>query len=680
MRKIIISIFLLCSLVVYSFGKTPVSIEAENIYRENDGKIIAVGDVVVKYKNETLKADKIIYDQLQKKIYLYGHIRVKTPKYDLTGTEGWIDEKGYYGEFKNVKGVINGYYYIKAKRVKKVKDKYYFYDGEFSSCSFDNYDWYFKAKKGVLIENKDIIFYNISLRFCKIPLFFSPYFSYPATSRRSGFLFPQIGSDSYNDLKVVQPFFLILTRHSDMTFTFDYRNQQGKGLDIQYRNKFSAEEFYTGNFVVFNENSSNGQWWQGREGKKRRNRWRLYGNLYKQWNDFDIYFKYDIPSDPYFFEDIYNATNLRYKAYTKSQLIALMDKRNYTVEINFDFLYDLSRVSNEETLQRLPELRFYWKKRKLFNKIPLYFDFLSVNTNFYREKGTSGIRSDNTLNLQIYNNFRSISSTFTFSPRATWYLLSDEVNNNRTPTRNIFKIEDRVRALIFKNYGKFIHSIIPEIKVYHVSKVNQEKLPYFDREDRVKDAKDIDLALYNILNFKNRKDFLSWEISTGYTLNNYYYLGNTQLTGHRKPLKNKLYLNINKFSVENTLYYDFYFNQIVRTISSLSIPITSWLKYSVSHSFDKGLFEGVQSTNQVNQTLSLTWRDILISGSILNNIKEGYVQRKNFTFMLNRKCWRLKINYKEDFNKVTGKTFSSIYVYINILRTDIKLPFVSRQL
>ena len=680
MRKIIISIFLLCSLVVYSFGKTPVSIEAENIYRENDGKIIAIGDVVVKYKNETLKADKIIYDQLQKKIYLYGHIRVKTPKYDLTGTEGWIDEKGYYGEFKNVKGVIDGRYYIKAERVKKEKNKYHFYNGEFSTCSFDNYDWYFKTKKGILIEKKEIVFYNISLRFCKIPVFFSPYFSYPATSRKTGLLFPEIGNDSYNDFKIIQPFFLVLTRHSDMTFTFDYRNQQGKGLDIQYRNRFSSDEFYTGDFIVFNENDPDGKWWQGRKGKKLRNRWRVHGKLYKQWNDFDIYFKYDIPSDPYFFEDIYNSTDLRYKAYTKTQLIALMDKRNYTVELNFDFLYDLSRISNEETLQRLPEFRFYLKKRKPFENIPFYFDFLSVNTNFYREEGVSGIRSDNTLNLQLYNNFRSLSNTLSFSPRATWYMLSEKVNGNKNPTRNIFKIEDRIRHLSSKEYEKFTHSIIPEIKIYHVSKVNQEKLPYFDREDRVKDAKDIDFSLYNILSFKDTQDFLSWEISTGYTLNNYYYLGNNRLDGHRKPLRNKIYFSINGYSGENTLYYDFYFNQIVRSISSISIPVTSWLRYSVSHSFDKGLFEGSQSTNQVNQTLSLTLRNIIISGSILNNIRDGYVQRKSLKFTLDRKCWRLRVDYREDFNKDTGKTFSSVYVYINILRTDIKLPFVSREL
>ncbi|NPA57856.1 MAG: LPS-assembly protein LptD [Aquificae bacterium] len=678
MGRIIISVFAcLFTLLGYSYGKIPVSIEAENIKKTPTGEIIAEGDVVVNYKNSILKADKIVYNQNEKKIYLYGNVYLKTDKMEIKGKEGWITEKGDRGEFYQVEGVIEGRYYIRARKVRLEGNKYYFYDGNFSTCPFDQYDWFVKTKKGVLIKDDKVVFYNVSLKFCGLPVFYSPYFSYPATDRKTGFLFPEIGNDSYNDFKYRQPFYLVLTRHSDMTFTFDYRNQQGKGLDVEYRNRLSADSYFTGNFVVFNEDRA-GKWWEGRDVSPLKNRWRIYGKGDFHYEDFDISLVYDIPSDPYFFEDIYNASRLmRYKSYTKTQLIALTDQKYFSLEINFDFLYDLTKPTNEETLQRLPEIRYYIKKIKPIKKLPFYVDFLSVNTNFYREKGTTGIRSDNTLNLEYYANFRSLSNLFRVSPRATFYVLTKESSADKTPSRNLLSVEDRIRYTFLKGYGSFTHSVIPQLKFSYVSKVNQENLPFFDREDRINATKDIDLSLFNILNFKD-SNFLSWEMSIGYTFNDYYYLGTNEIKGNYKPFKNRFYFSLGEFSGENTLYYDFHFNRIVRSITTFSFPITDWLKYSVSHSYDKGLFEGTTTLNQIYHSVNLKYRWFIISASMLNNIKYGYVQRKSVNFILDRKCWQFKVMYKEDYNKITGRTFQSIYFYINILTADIRLPFVSK--
>ena len=677
MSRYIISVFAVLSFFLFSFGKVPVSIEAQKIKKKSTGEIVAEGDVVVKYKNRTLKADKIIYDKKNRLIHLYGNIHLKTERFDLKAEKGWIDEEGDNGEFFNVEGVVEKYYYIKAEKIKKVKERYIFYNGEFSTCPFNQYDWFIKTKKGILIKDDKVQFFNVSLRFCKLPVFFFFYFSYTATSRKTGFLFPQIGQDSYNDFKILQPFYLILTRHSDMTFTYDYRNNQGNGIDLQYRNKLSSDSFYIGNFSFFTEKA--GKWWENRSLPPLKNRWRVSGQSELHYEDFDLSLIYDFPSDPYYFEDIYNASDLRYKSYTKSQMIALIDRRRFTLEINFDFIYDLTKDNNEQTLQRLPEIRYYLKKKKLFRKLPFYFDLLSVNTNFYREKGQSGIRSDNTLNLEAYNNFYGFSNLLRFSPRVTLYYMTKEENADKTPVRNLFSFEDRLRYTLIKKYADFYHSVIPQISFKRVSKVSQENLPYFDREDRVKDAYDIDFSLFNILNFQN-SNFMSWEISTGYTFNRYYYLGNNRLKGHKKPLKNRIYFKIKGFSGENTLYYDFRFNQIVRSITTFNIPITSWVSYSVSHSYDKGIFSSIPTVNQITNSVNISYKNMNFSGSVLSNIKSGYTQRKSFTFTLDRKCWRFNLSYREDYNSITGKTFRSVVVYINILRTDIKLPFVSRTL
>ncbi|NPA12780.1 MAG: LPS-assembly protein LptD [Aquificae bacterium] len=680
MGRFIITVLVFLLLNTYALSVVfPVSIEAQNIQRKPPDKIIAEGNVVVEYKDKILKAERIEYHQKEGRIYLYGNVYIKDSEREIRASRGWVSEDGKNGELFDVQGVIKGIYHIKADRIQIKDNVYIFYNTTFSTCPFDQYDWYIKAKKTVFIKDDRVIFKNISFKFCDIPVFYSPYFTYPASNRKTGLLFPEIGTDSYNDFKYLQPFFLVISRHSDMTITFDYRNQQGKGIGVEYRNRLSEENSVKTNFMVFSENSG-GDWWNGRETSPLRNRWRVYGEGKFYLDEFDLFFKYDIPSDPYFFEDIYNsAVNLKYKSYTKSQLMAVMDKRYFSLEVDFDYLYDLSTPNNEYTLQRLPEVRFYLKKVRPFESIPFYLDFLSVDTYFYREKGTSGIRFDNTLNAQLYSFFGGFSNLFTVSPRATFYLLTNrEDTEDKSPSRNLLSVENKLRYPFTKGYDDFIHSVIPQVKLSYVSKVNQDDLPYFDKEDRIPSAKDLDLSLFNILSFEDDR-FLSWEVSAGYTKNGYYSIGNNTVKGFFKPLKNRLYASIGKVSAENTLYYDFRYNQIVRSITGLSFPIFNWLSYSLNHSYDKDLSSDI-STNQISQNINLRYKNLSASYSWITNLKLGYVQRKNLKLNLDRKCWRLRLSYLEDFNKSTGKTFRTLLIYINILRTDIKLPFVSRDL
>ena len=649
-----------------------VSIEANVIEKTKDGKVVASGDVQVHFDDSLFKTFKVIYDPKTKKIYLKKYFYIKTPDLEMKGSEGWWDTIKNEGEVYKVKGIIQDKYFIKAGALIKEDGIFYIENGEFSMCPFNQYDWYFKASKISLKKEDYARAKNLTLRFFKVPVIYIPYFLYPLAERKTGFLVPTIAQDTYNDIILKIPFFYVINRNSDITLTYDFRNKQGNGIDLNYRNRFNKKHLFNGDIFYFSEKDLD-VLWKKRDTQKIHNRWRIKANT-----SFDFgkktygYFQFDLPSDPFFFEDFYNDSSLRYLSYTKSQLLIFHNNKYFTAELNFDYLYDLTKETNEETLQRLPEIRLYLKERKI-KYLPLYVDFLSVNTNFFREEGEKGWRSDNILRLNNYSYWWRYSNRFTISPRITNYS-SLENTKAKEGTRKLLIVEDVVRTTTVKQYKNFIHQIIPEIKFTYISKSNQEDFPLFDKEDRIDSFKDIDFTLFNILSFKN-EDFLRWTISFGYTFLGKYKISENFFDGSIKPLKNSFYFKIGKFSGENNTFFDFK-RGVKRSITSLDLPITNWFKYTINHSYDRGLTFAGEEFHQLGQSVTFNIKNIELYGSILNNIKEGFVQQKRFYIALDRKCWKLKLKYVEDFNKETNKMYSSFLIAINLLNIEYALPFL----
>ncbi len=643
-----------------------VLIEAKQIQKISDSLVIAKGEVVIKYKDITIKSSQIKYYPKEKKLEYNVPTEIISQKFYIKSNKGFYNLRKEKGEFYNVSVVLEKKYFIKAKKLTKDKEWIYFESAKFSNCPFNQYDWFVYSTSGKVKKNDYLHAKNVIFSFCKLPVFYTPYFLYPTSSRKTGLLPISFGQDTYNNLILKIPFYWAINRSSDTTIKFDYRDKQGKGLDIEYRKIFSADTSFKLNTFYFKENE-NASWWEGRPVGRLKQRWLLKaGGKSESIKNTKIFLNLNLPSDSYFYEDFYNTSPLRYLSYTKSQLLTLTDTQDFSLETNFDFIYDLTTPTNENSLQRLPEVRFYWKERSLFKNV--YYDFLSVNTNFYRDAGVRGLRSDNTLRLTMPITYKYITNFFEFSPRATLYYLNN-TDKNKTPSRNLIFLRNRTGLNIFKNYDTFTHTVIPYIEFSYISKVNQEKLPVFDKEDRVNEKKDIDFYLNNILDFQNN-DFFRWTISTGYTFLKNYYIGDTSYKGHRKPLINGLFFKIKGFSGENSLYYDFSKKQISRSISSLSVPLSRYLSYTISHSFDNN------STNQLLHSISTRFKLFRINASILNNIKEGYVQQKRANITLDRGCWYLSFNYMEDYNKTTNKTYKVLTLTLNIVHFNYNFPLI----
>ena len=116
------------------------------------------------------------------------------------------------------------------------QDKVKLKDAWLTSCDEGKEDWRIKASELTLdrAANKGTA-KHARIEFYSVPIFYFPYFSYPLSDRKSGLLFPNIGSSSSLGTTVSLPFYWNIMPHRDATFTVDYFKKRGTQLRTEFR-------------------------------------------------------------------------------------------------------------------------------------------------------------------------------------------------------------------------------------------------------------------------------------------------------------------------------------------------------------------------------------------------------------------------------------------------------------
>lgn len=206
--------------VSYLDGKQKISAEQAKIYRDSNKKQFT--KLHVKGNVEYLTNDiRVVSNQIDT---------------DLINQTAYINTPAYYHYYsRNARG--------EAKRAKIIKDKkYIIYEGSFTSCPPDNSDWIIKADKITIDPNKQIATsYNTFLYFYNVPIFYSPYLSFPTASQReSGFLMPLYNSSDRFGYSIATPYYFNLAPNYDMTIAPRYMTKRNTQIlaEARYLNNY----------------------------------------------------------------------------------------------------------------------------------------------------------------------------------------------------------------------------------------------------------------------------------------------------------------------------------------------------------------------------------------------------------------------------------------------------------
>lgn len=511
--------------------KVPWHITADKIHHEQKtDEYFAWGNVTITKSTKKLTADFVRFNHRAMKVLATGHVIMTAGRDIMTGTRLEMDLRDEAGVVYN--GTIffdANHFYIKGDTIHKTgRDSYNIDRATITTCDGEHPAWKITGRNlKVTIEGYGTIT-HAALWAKSMPVFYSPFFVFPAkVKRQSGLLPPQIGFSDRKGTEFIQPFFWAISESTDATIYDHYMEHRGNKIGLEYR--YVLDDVSKGTLMVDGFNDRQTDDGTGESS----NRWgytddnALRPNSDRYWfrakidqtmpSGFNAKFDLDIVSDQDYlheFKDGYTGFDHTERYYTDTFNRELEDytdpvrvnrlnfsrtwpKYSLNADIRwYDNVVTRRQSNTDTTLQKLPVVEFNGAKQPVFNTY-FYFDLDSEYTYFFRQDGDKGHRMD--LYPRLYFPYR-FKNYFSFEPsvgvrETVWNIDEDENTSAKKDYklhREIYDIKLDLSTEIFRVYNvggkkidRFKHAVRPQIIYDYIPEQEQDKYPYFDSIDRI---------------------------------------------------------------------------------------------------------------------------------------------------------------------------------------------------
>ncbi len=459
-------------------GNLPMDIRAEGMYSSGEDEPIRfTGDVELIYGDQVLNTDELIYDPVTGEALLPGwleynsalvRIRASSARYNTDASTGRFDEAHYA-----VAGAAGAGYAGVVQMVDEGRARVQ--DFDFTTCDVEDPDWQLKAGDVKLDFERGVgTARNARLEFKGVPILYSPWLTFPLNDeRKSGFLYPQIGSSSDNGVDLAVPWYWNIAPNQDATFTPRLVGDRGAMLGSEYR-FLTRRQAGTLNFDYLPDDRNEDQdRWLGRV----RHQLKLAPGWFSQLSVNRV-------SDADYFFDLGNDLDSSAIQFLRSDLRFVGQGRNWRLRTTFDTFQVLDDAvrPDREPYDRLPRIEFEgnWPLTAGLN---LQIDSEAVY--FHRDEGVRGMRLDAMPELS----WRLVRPAGFLEPaialRTTAYSLENrETGSDDTPSR-VQPIVSVDGGLVFerRTAAGRLQTLEPRLFYLYVPGRSQENLPIFDTRE-----------------------------------------------------------------------------------------------------------------------------------------------------------------------------------------------------
>ncbi len=217
-------------------GTSGVKVESPepDVYHLTGGVRLERADQVMRADDVTYNSDSTAYDAKGNVRYQEAGMLVSAERMTGTTTPNQADADHVAYQLLDTRG--NG-----VADHAKVMDPQHgrFSMATYSTCDVGNHQWEFRAK--TLNLNKDTgvgVARSATLRYKNVPILYAPVFSFPLDDRRkSGFLYPTFGSNSYSGVYLTLPYYFNLAPNYDATVEPGFYTDRGLMLGGEFRYK-----------------------------------------------------------------------------------------------------------------------------------------------------------------------------------------------------------------------------------------------------------------------------------------------------------------------------------------------------------------------------------------------------------------------------------------------------------
>ena len=193
--------------------------------------LLARGNVKLKQGNRRLVADSVEIDRKTGKAVAAGQVLVREPGVVMAGTRVNYDSESNVTSLRNAKYVLHdSQFHGTAESLSRdAQGNIVVSEGAMTFCAPDNPYWTLEANKlKIFPQLGEGHATGARLRIGQTPVLYLPWIRFPTDSRRkTGLLFPDIGSDSRGGIDITQPIYFNLAPNYDALYRPRYIEERG---------------------------------------------------------------------------------------------------------------------------------------------------------------------------------------------------------------------------------------------------------------------------------------------------------------------------------------------------------------------------------------------------------------------------------------------------------------------
>ena len=219
-------------------------IEADHIEGSQDRNVVATGDVTLRQRGATIRADRVDYFGEDQTAVATGHVRLERDgdvasgpalTYHLDRDTGEIDSPVFEFPKKPERRVASR---GQAERAFLEADqKSRLIKAEYTSCPAPRDDWFIRVSELRIDGERNVaIASNTTVFFLGVPILYSPFLSFPLDNkRRTGFLAPTFGTSGKSGFEASLPYYWNIAENMDATLSPKTFTKRGLQIGGEFR-------------------------------------------------------------------------------------------------------------------------------------------------------------------------------------------------------------------------------------------------------------------------------------------------------------------------------------------------------------------------------------------------------------------------------------------------------------
>ncbi len=219
-------------------------IEAERIVGTPEKDIVATGNVTLRQRGATIRADRVDYSGERQSAVATGTVRLERDgdivtgpqlNYDLSNDTGTMETPTFEFPMKAERRTASRGQAALAILGENQQSR--LYDAEYTSCPVPRDDWFIRVRELQIDGARNVgTAYNTAVYFLGVPILYSPWLSFPLDNKRkTGFLAPTFGTSGKSGFEVAVPFYWNIAENRDATLTPKVFTKRGIQLGVEGR-------------------------------------------------------------------------------------------------------------------------------------------------------------------------------------------------------------------------------------------------------------------------------------------------------------------------------------------------------------------------------------------------------------------------------------------------------------